>query len=148
MLLSHVLVLRTTAKSITAALILKWWNLVNRKFNNDYHLWGLRKVSWRCSVHFWSVKTICFMYSLRLNFKAYISMRTGSRDFFLVRLRLSESIWWWKISVRWLVRGHKRIVCTNLFILWAWSTFFKIFWYIYKKTPKVLYFWVFCYLKF
>ena len=122
--LSRVLFLRTFARNITAALILKWWNLVNRKVNNDYHLWGLRKISWRLLVQFWSVKTTFFIYSLWLNFEAYISMRMGSRDFFLVTLHLSEGIRWWKISVRWLVRRHKRIVCTKHFIVWAWSTFF------------------------
>ena len=124
MLLSHVLVLRTTAKSITAALILKWWNLVNRKVNNDNHLWALGKISRRCSIQFWSVKTTFFKYSLWLDFEAYISIRMGSRDFFHVRLRLSEGVRWWNISARWLVRGHKRIVCTKPLILWAWSTFF------------------------
>ena len=122
--LSHVLFLRTFANSVTAAFILKWWNLVNRKANNDYHLWGLKKISWRCSVQFWSVKTTFIIYSLWLDFEAYISIRMKSRDFFLVRVRFSKGIRWWNISVRWLVRGHKRIVCTKTLILWAWSTFF------------------------
>ena len=69
-LLSRVLFLRTIAKRATTAFILKWWNLVNRKFSNDYHLWGLRKISWRCTVQFWSVKKTFFNYSLWLDFKA------------------------------------------------------------------------------
>ena len=69
-LLSRVLFLRTIEKRATTAFILKWWNLVNRKFSNDYHLWGLRKISWMCTVQFWSVKKTFFNYSLWLDFKA------------------------------------------------------------------------------
>ena len=132
-LLSRVLFLRTIAKRATTAFILKWWNLVNRKVSNDYHLWGLRKISWRCTVQFWSIKKTFFNYSLWLDFKAYISIRIGSRNFFLVRLRLSEGIRWWNLSVRPLVRGQKRIVSAKPFILWAWSTFFL---YMYRKLLR------------
>ena len=89
--LSHVLFLRTFANSVTAALILKWWNLVNRKVNNDYHLWGLKKISWRCSVQFWSEKTTCFIYSWWLDFEAYISIRMKSRDLSLLGCIFQQS---------------------------------------------------------
>ena len=98
--------------------------LLIEKLTNDYHLWALGKISRRCSIQFWSVKTTFFKYSLWLDFEAYISIRMGSRDVFHVRLRLSEGVRWWNISDRWLVRGHKRIICTKPLILWAWSTFF------------------------
>ena len=66
-------------------------------------------------------------------FEVYILIRMGPRDFFHLRLRISVGIGGWFISVRWLVRGNKRVFCAKPLILWH-GQLFSI--YMYRKLLR------------